>query len=136
MGPLDPALLPKTVKDLQNDPFRSMASIAKVYGCFKQTDTPYEEFLWADFFRSKLMNDFMKFSASEPQYRKWCVVRPFSPLCLSKPDTNIIEKLLSKALELCDSPDASTLPGFYGTNTTNVKPNVNQSNKPTRLQRV
>ncbi len=39
--------------DLTDDPYRSLAWMVRVSGGYKAIDHPFEEFYWADFFRSK-----------------------------------------------------------------------------------
>ncbi len=46
--------LPKTVADLVDDPFRSLAGELRRAGGFAKDTTPFSEFLWADFLRRRL----------------------------------------------------------------------------------
>ncbi|MGJ4950142.1 ParB-like protein [Bradyrhizobium sp. HKCCYLS20291] len=46
--------LPKTVADLKDDPFRSLAGELRRAGGFAKDTTPFSEFLWADFLRRKV----------------------------------------------------------------------------------
>lgn len=46
--------LPKHVVDLKNDPYRSLAGEVRRNGGFAKTAVPYSEFLWADYFRSRI----------------------------------------------------------------------------------
>jgi len=46
--------LPKHVAKLEDDPFRSLAGAVRRAGGFAKVDTPYSEFLWADFFRRRI----------------------------------------------------------------------------------
>jgi hypothetical protein len=46
--------LPKTVSDLKDDPFRSLAGELRRAGGFAKDTTPFSEFLWADFLRRKI----------------------------------------------------------------------------------
>jgi hypothetical protein len=46
--------LPKTVADLKDDPFRSLAGELRRAGGFAKDTTPFSEFLWADFLRRKI----------------------------------------------------------------------------------
>ena len=43
--------LPKSIKDLKDDPFRSLAGELRRLGGFAKDTTPFSEFLWADFLR-------------------------------------------------------------------------------------
>ncbi len=42
--------IPKSVRDLIDDPFRSLAGELRRAGGFAKDTTPFSEFLWADFF--------------------------------------------------------------------------------------
>jgi hypothetical protein len=84
-GPLDPGLLPKHIKDLKDDPFRSLAWEVRERGGFTQTAEPFAEFQWANFFRKKLPSD--------------------------KANENM-EPLIQDALKLCHGPSAKGLPGY------------------------
>jgi hypothetical protein len=46
--------LPKSVADLKDDPFRSLAGELRRAGGFAKDTTPFSEFLWADFLRRKI----------------------------------------------------------------------------------
>ncbi len=46
--------IPKTVADLKDDPFRSLAGELRRVGGFAKDTTPFSEFLWADFLRRRL----------------------------------------------------------------------------------
>ena len=44
------AELPKEIKNLRDNPLRSVASQAQEKGCFKKVSTPFLEFYWAQYF--------------------------------------------------------------------------------------
>ncbi len=46
--------LPKTVRGLEDDPYRSLAGELRTSGGFAKDATPFSEFLWADFLRSRI----------------------------------------------------------------------------------
>jgi hypothetical protein len=46
--------IPKTVMQLKDDPFRSLAGELRRSGGFAKDTSPYSEFLWADFFRRRI----------------------------------------------------------------------------------
>jgi hypothetical protein len=79
--------LPKSVTELKDDPFRSLAGELRRMGGFAKDTTPFSEFLWADFLRRKMS-------------RKGV-------------DENF-DKALEKALALGKSKDAIYLPGWCG----------------------
>ena len=79
--------IPKTVADLKDDPFRSLAGELRRIGGFAKDTTPFSEFLWADFLRRRMSR---------------------------KSVENDFEKALEKALALARSKDAIYLPGWCG----------------------
>jgi hypothetical protein len=79
--------LPKSVVDLKDDPFRSLAGELRRAGGFAKDTTPFSEFLWADFLRRRIS-------------RK-TVEENFS-------------KAMEKALAAAKSQDATYLPGWCG----------------------
>jgi len=79
--------IPKSVTDLIDDPFRSLAGEMRRAGGFAKDTTPFSEFLWADFLRRR-----MKRKAVE----------------------NDFDHALETALQLAKSEDASYLPGWCG----------------------
>jgi len=79
--------LPKTVSDLVDDPYRSLAGELRRVGGFAKDTTPFSEFLWADFMRRRVA-------------RK-SIVNDFS-------------RALEEALRLAKGPDAAYLPGWCG----------------------
>jgi hypothetical protein len=79
--------IPKSVEDLIDDPFRSLAGELRRVGGFAKDTTPFSEFLWADFLRRRMT-------------RK-AVERDF-------------DGTLRHALKLAKSEDADYLPGWCG----------------------
>jgi hypothetical protein len=79
--------IPKNLKGLKDDPFRSLAGELRRAGGFAKETTPFSEFLWADFLRRRL-------TAAD-------VRQDFGAA-------------LSKALRLAKSPKAQYLPGWCG----------------------
>lgn len=79
--------LPKSVADLKDDPFRSLAGELRRMGGFAKDTTPFSEFLWADFLRRKLSRKAI--------------------------DDNF-DKALERGLAAAKSKDAVYLPGWCG----------------------
>jgi hypothetical protein len=79
--------LPKTVADLQDDPYRSLAGELRFAGGYAKDTTPFSEFLWADALRGRVDAKTAKGDA---------------------------EAALTKALQFAKSPAASYLPGWCG----------------------
>jgi hypothetical protein len=83
----DFAQIPKTVADLEDDPFRSLAGELRRAGGFAKDTRPFSEFLWADFLRAR-----MKHSSLE----------------------NDLADVLGQAMALAKSREADYLPGWCG----------------------
>lgn len=83
----DFADIPKSMSDLKDDPFRSLAGELRRSGGFAKDTTPFSEFLWADYLRRNIERKRVEddFSAA-----------------------------LEKALSLAKSKDAGYLPGWCG----------------------
>jgi len=79
--------LPKSVTDLKDDPFRSLAGELRRAGGFAKDTTPFSEFLWADFLRRQLSRKLVEENFG---------------------------RAMEKALELAKSDDAIYLPGWCG----------------------
>jgi hypothetical protein len=79
--------IPKSVFDLIDDPFRSLAGELRRAGGFAKDTTPFSEFLWADFLRRRL--------------KRKVVERDF-------------DHAIETALELAKSQQANYLPGWCG----------------------
>ncbi|HLH51621.1 MAG TPA: ParB-like protein [Roseiarcus sp.] len=79
--------LPKSVKGLKDDPYRSLAGELRRVGGFAKDTTPFSEFLWADFLRRRI----------KPKQ----IERDF-------------DAILEKALALAKSAEADYLPGWCG----------------------
>jgi len=46
--------IPKSIAELKDDPFRSLAGEMRRAGAFAKDTTPFSEFLWADFLRRRM----------------------------------------------------------------------------------
>jgi hypothetical protein len=79
--------LPKSIKDLKDDPYRSLAGELRRAGGFAKDTTPFSEFLWADFLRRRIERKIVE---------------------------DHFSKALEKALALGRSHDAIYLPGWCG----------------------
>lgn len=77
--------LPTRVSELKDDPYRSLAGLARKAGAFAKDVTPFSEFLWADYFRPKIKKQQLQQSMTDA---------------------------VALALEMARHPHASYLPGF------------------------
>ena len=85
--------IPKSVSELLDDPFRSLAGELRRAGGFAKETTPFSEFLWADFLRRRI--------------ERKSVEKDFA-------------KAMEKALALAKSQEAHYLPGWCGSATNNA----------------
>lgn len=79
--------IPKRLRDLRDDPFRSFAGDVRDAGGFSKPGEPFQEFLWANFLRQSFSSKALK---------------------SGRPDA------LEKAVELARSRHAEHLPGWCG----------------------
>lgn len=79
--------IPKSVTDLADDPFRSLAGELRRVGGFSKETTPFSEFLWADFLRRRIKRNLVAASFSSAA---------------------------KQALKLARSQEAHYLPGWCG----------------------
>lgn len=79
--------IPKSVSDLIDDPFRSLAGELRRAGGFAKDTTPFSEFLWADFLRRRLKRKVLEHD---------------------------FDHAIEMALELAKSQAAGYLPGWCG----------------------
>lgn len=56
-GPHPPESIPKDVRQLKDDPFRSVAWAVRERGGFDKIGTPFSEFHWANYFRRSITTD-------------------------------------------------------------------------------
>lgn len=79
------AAIPARLEDLQDDPYRSLATLVRYAGGYAKTETPFVEFRWADYFR---------------------------PLVKAKLLTSDFKTGVAKAQNLAHLPAAAKLPGY------------------------
>ena len=79
--------IPKTLAEMTDDPFRSLAGQLRRSGGYAKTDKPFSEFIWADFLRRRVDDAIVRADFAGA---------------------------LVKALELARTDDARYLPGWCG----------------------
>jgi len=84
-GPLDVEKLPKTVTELTDDPYRALAWAVRKRGGLDKTNGSFDEFKWANFFRSRV------------------------PIGSQPGD---FDRAVKAALKISHSPEAKDLPGY------------------------
>ncbi len=80
--------LPSHVSGLKDDPYRSLAGLARKAGAFAKDVTPFSEFLWADYFRPRIKKSQLQ---------------------------DAMNDAVALALAFAKHPEASYLPGFVQT---------------------
>jgi hypothetical protein len=85
-GPRKAIYLPKDIRGLADDPYRSLAWFVRKAGAFKNTEKNFAEFTWANFFRSRGL--------------------------LDRDGMAGIPRALKRAVILAQSPEAKSLPGY------------------------
>jgi hypothetical protein len=103
-GPIRPKDLLPHVKDLLNDPYRSLAWMVRTrYGYLKDPHA-FAEFLWADFFRIRIIID------------DWILkdkIRESEVLISNLPEDQR-KDLIDLAMAWAKSPEARGMPGYLG----------------------
>ena len=80
--------LPKYLDELVDDPYRSLAGLARKAGAFDKVEVPFTEFKWANYLRDKVPQELIT-------------------------EGNIASAIL-RTVQLANNPGASKLPGFRG----------------------
>lgn len=79
--------IPRSIADMVDDPFRSLAGELRRAGGFAKDTTPFSEFLWADFLRRRIKRKLVEHD---------------------------FDRAVEKSLALARSKDADYLPGWCG----------------------
>jgi len=82
--------IPQRLRDLADDPYRSLAGLVRTSGGYAKDTAPFSEFLWADFFRPRIKVALIKRS---------------------------LEQAVAEGVGLARSAAANFLPGWTGTAT-------------------
>jgi hypothetical protein len=85
-GPRKALYLPRDIRGVADDPYRSLAWFVRKAGGFENSDRNYAEFKWANFFRSRRL--------------------------LDRNGLSELPRALPKAVKLAQSPAAKRLPGY------------------------
>lgn len=85
-GPRKELYLPKDIRGLADDPYRSLAWFVRKAGAFENSEKNFAEFTWANFFRAKKL--------------------------LDREGLKGIDKAMRAAVALAQSPQAAKLPGY------------------------
>lgn len=109
-GPQAPETLPKHIKDLKHDPYRSLAWIVREHHGYLKNNAPFSEFKWANFFRTRILLD-QDLLAGRHTFDEFAfVVDEHGTLELNDDG----KEVLDEAMFLASSSEARGLPGFRG----------------------
>jgi len=103
-GPLQPAVLPKHVKDLRNDPYRGLAWYVRSHFGYAKMPADFAEFQWAQFFRTRMILDNRLLSNQIEDV----------DILLSRMKAEERQELIEEAISLARSDEAAGLPGYSG----------------------
>ena len=109
-GPQAPATLPTHIKDLEHDPYRSLAWIVREHHGYLKNNAPFSEFKWANFFRTASCSIRTCWRASTPSMNSPSSVDEHGTLELNDDGKEVIDE----AMFLASSAEARGLPGFRG----------------------
>ena len=88
--------IPKYLTALVDDPYRSLAGLARKAGAYDKVDAPFTEFKWADYLRDKIAVDL---------------------ICKEH-----LAQAIHQAIALANGPAASALPGYHGSRPASALP--------------
>ena len=105
-GPIRPKDLCTHIKDLANDPYRSLAWEVRTRYGYAKTPHAFAEFIWADFFRIRIIidNGILKDKIRD------------SDILFSNLSDENKKEVIDEAMELARSQEAKGLPGYLGLN--------------------
>ena len=109
-GPKPPETLPKHIRDVGFDPYRSLAWLVRDRHGYMKTDKPFSEFRWANFFRTRILptQDILAGKATFDDFA-------FKVAKSGKIElTDEGEDIVDQALFLAAGPEAAGLPGYLG----------------------
>jgi len=109
-GPKAPAALPKHIRDIEFDPYRSLAWLVRDRHGYMKNNTPFSEFKWANFFRTRLMPE-QDLKEGKSTFHDFAFeVNKEGKFELTDEGEDVVDE----ALFLSISPEAAGLPGYLG----------------------
>ena len=109
-GPKPPETLPKHIRDVGFDPYRSLAWLVRDRHGYMKNDKPFSEFRWANFFRTRILPD-QDILAGKATFDDFAFT-------LTKDGKIVLtdegEDIVDQALFLAAGPEAAGLPGYLG----------------------
>ncbi|NOQ78890.1 MAG: hypothetical protein GQ546_05770 [Gammaproteobacteria bacterium] len=109
-GPQQPKMLPKHIKELAFDPYRSLAWIVREQHGYIKNNAPFSEFKWANFFRTRVLLD-QDILAGKHTFDDFAFeVDEHGRLELTDDGKEVVDEVLY----LASSNEARGLPGYRG----------------------
>jgi len=109
-GPKPPETLPKHIRDVGFDPYRSLACLVRDRHGYMKNDRPFSEFRWANFFRTRILleQDLLAGKATFDDLA--FTLTKSGRVALTDEGQDIVDQ----ALFLAAGPEAAGLPGYLG----------------------
>jgi hypothetical protein len=103
-GPIQPKDLCPHIKDLANDPYRSLAWEVRTRYGYGKSPHAFAEFIWANFFRIRIIID------------SWTLKDKIrdSDVLISNLTADQQKEVIDEAMQWARSPEAKAMPGYLG----------------------
>ncbi len=109
-GPRPPETLPKHIRDIDFDPYRSLAWLVRDRHGYLKNNTPFSEFKWANFFRTRVLPE-QHILAGKATFHDFAFkVSKNGKIKLTDEGEDIVDQ----AMFLAAGPEAVGLPGYLG----------------------
>ena len=109
-GPKPPESLPKHIRDIGFDPYRSLAWLVRDRHGYMKNNTPFSEFKWANYFRTRILFEQDILSGKSSFHDFAYEVSKDGKIELTDDGEDIVDE----ALFLATAPEAAGLPGYLG----------------------
>ncbi len=109
-GPKPASLLPKHIRELEFDPYRSLAWLVRDRHGYMKNNTPFSEFKWANYFRTRIL-PVQDLKAGRSTFHDFAFeVSKSGNVELTDEGEDIVDEALFMAI----GPEAAGLPGYLG----------------------
>ncbi len=109
-GPKPPEMLPGHIRDLDFDPYRSLAWLVRERHGYMKNNAPFSEFRWANFFRTRILPEQGILAGKKTFHDFGFKVSRSGKIKLTDEGEDIVDQ----ALFLATGPEAAGLPGYLG----------------------